>query len=203
VRDFLAHKGHNALTKWITPARDRFRDRERTALDHNDNVALDELEMFRKDVGTFPHQYDFFSQIADYENPAPEKLSIYPRHLALMIAREQQGHEIDLSTVDFEYIAQYAQGTTSGTPSGGVSLEPARKPEWLAPEMVALEEVIARINNLFSGDQPYSGVRNVVTHINCDPMPTTAHGPYVRTGLRLTQFTATLAVSYRGPAYAR
>jgi type I site-specific restriction-modification system R (restriction) subunit len=62
VRDFLAHKGNNAPTKWITPARDRFRDRERTAVDRNDKVALDELEMFRKDVGTFLRQYDFLSQ---------------------------------------------------------------------------------------------------------------------------------------------
>ena len=33
------------------------------------------------------------------------------------------------------------------------------------PEMVALDEVIAQINDLFSGDHPDSGVRNVVTHI--------------------------------------
>jgi hypothetical protein len=36
------------------------------------------------------------------------------------------------------------------------------------PEMVALEEVIAKINDLFSGDHPDSGVRNVVTHIPTD-----------------------------------
>ena len=33
------------------------------------------------------------------------------------------------------------------------------------PELVALEEVIAQINDLFSGDHPDSSVRNVVTHI--------------------------------------
>ena len=33
------------------------------------------------------------------------------------------------------------------------------------PEMVALEEVIAQINDLFSGDHPDSSVRNVVAHI--------------------------------------
>lgn len=33
VANFLAKKGNNALTKWITPARDRFRDRERDAID--------------------------------------------------------------------------------------------------------------------------------------------------------------------------
>jgi len=33
------------------------------------------------------------------------------------------------------------------------------------PELVALEDVIAQINDLFSGDHPDSSVRNVVTHI--------------------------------------
>ena len=34
VANFLPKKGNDALTKWITPARDRFRDRERDAIDH-------------------------------------------------------------------------------------------------------------------------------------------------------------------------
>jgi type I restriction enzyme, R subunit len=168
VRDYLAHKGHNALTKWITPARDRFRDRERTAVDHNDKVALDELELFRKDVGTFLRQYDFLSQIVNFEDPSLEKLSIYLRHLAPTIAPQQLGHEIDLSTVDFEYIAQHEQGTTSGKRAGGVPLEPAKAAGTGTvrdPEMVALDEVIEKINDLFSGDHPDSSVRNVVTHV--------------------------------------
>src|SRR5262249_33259339 len=53
VADYLANKGNNALTKWVTSARDRFRDRERDANDHGDKLALDELQLFRKDVGTF------------------------------------------------------------------------------------------------------------------------------------------------------
>ena len=112
VDDFLAHKGHNALIKWVTPARDRFKDRERIALDHNDKHALDELELFRKDVGTFLRQYDFLSQILDYEDPSLEKLAIYLRHLAPVITRERLNHEIDLSSVDFDYIAQREQATT-------------------------------------------------------------------------------------------
>ncbi|HEY5247048.1 MAG TPA: DEAD/DEAH box helicase family protein [Dermatophilaceae bacterium] len=168
VRDFLAHKGNNALTKWITPAQHRFRDRERTAAEHNDKVALDELEMFRKDVGTFLRQYDFLSQIVDYEDPALEKLSIFLRYLAPTITREQLGHEIDLSTVDFDYIAQHEQGTTSGKLAGCVPLEPAKEAGTgtvRGPEMVALEEVIAKINDLFSGDHPDLSVRSVVTHV--------------------------------------
>lgn len=168
VGDYLAHKGHEALNKWVTPARDRFRDRERQAVDHNDNLALEELRQFRKDVGTFLRQYDFLSQIVDYEDPSIEKLSIYLRHLAPVITSEQLNHEIDLSTVDFDYIAQRKQETASGKLSGGIPLEPAKEAGTGTvrdPEMVALDEVIAQINDLFSGDHPDSSVRNVVTHI--------------------------------------
>ncbi|CAH0311386.1 type I restriction endonuclease subunit R [Rhodococcoides fascians] len=168
VRDYLASKGNNALTRWITPARDRFRDRERTALDHDDAVALDELEMFRKDVGTFLRQYDFLSQIVDYEDPSLEKLSIYLRHLAPQITQQQLDHEIDLSTVGFDYIAQDEQDTASGKLEGGVTLKPAKDAGTGTvrdPELVALDEVIENINSLFSGDHPDSSVRNVVTHV--------------------------------------
>ena len=51
VANFLPKKGNNALTKWITPARDRFRDRERDAIDHGEKLALDELQLFRKEGG--------------------------------------------------------------------------------------------------------------------------------------------------------
>ncbi|HEY2215083.1 MAG TPA: hypothetical protein VGH31_08515, partial [Acidimicrobiales bacterium] len=58
-------------------------------MDHGDKLALDELQVFRKDVGTFIRQYDFLSQIVNYEDPSLEKLSIYLRHLALVISTEQ------------------------------------------------------------------------------------------------------------------
>jgi type I restriction enzyme R subunit len=168
VADYLAKKGNNALTKWVTPARDRFRDRERTAVETADQAALDELIMFRKDVGTFLRQYDFLSQIVNYEDLSLEKLSIYLRHLAPVITAEQLQHEIDLSTVDFDYIAQHEQGSTSGKLAGGVPLEPAKEAGTGSvkdPELVALAEVIDKINDLFSGDHPDSSVKNVVTHV--------------------------------------
>lgn len=168
VHDYLAHKGNNALTKWVTPAQHRFRDRERTAIEANNKLELDELGVFRKDVGTFLRQYDFLSQIVNYEDPALEKLSIYLRHLAPVITAEHLNHEIDLSTVDFDYIAQREQGTTSGKLAGGIPLEPTKEAGTGAvhdPEMVALAEVIEKINDLFSGDHPDSSVQSVVTHV--------------------------------------
>ena len=151
VDDFLAHKGNNALTKWITPARDRFRDRERTALGHNDKHALGELELFRKDVSTFLRQYDFLSQIVNYEDPSLEKLSIYLRHLAPQITSQQLNHEIDLSTVDFDYITHHEQPTISLKPDSPVVLEPMKESGTgtvREPEMVALDKVIAQIRTV-------------------------------------------------------
>lgn len=168
VLDYLANKGNNALTKWVTPARDRFRDRERDAIEHGDALGLEGLQLFRKDVGTFLRQYDFLSQIVNYEDPGIEKLSIFLRHLAPVITSEQLQHAIDLSAVDFDYLAQNQQGTTSGKLSGDVPLQPAKAGGTGTardPELVALDEVIAQINDLFSGEHPDSSVRNVVTHI--------------------------------------
>lgn len=161
-------KGHEALNKWVRPARDVFRDRERQARDSGDSLLLEELNIFRKDIGTFLRQYDFLSQIVNYEDPAIEKLSIYLRHLAPVIGSDQLHHDIDLSGVDFDYLAQHAGNSTDGKLSGGVMLEPANAGGTGTardPELVALELVIAQINDLFSGEHPDSSVHNVVTHI--------------------------------------
>ncbi len=151
-----------------SPARDRFRDRESDAIDHGDKLALDELHLFRKDVGTFLRQYDFLSQIVNYEDLSLEKLSIYLRHLAPVITSEALNHEIDLSTVDFDFLTQHRGETASGKLTGDVPLGPAKESGTGTAkdaELVALDEVIAQINDLFSGDHPDSSVRNVVTHI--------------------------------------
>ncbi|MCR8896799.1 type I restriction endonuclease [Gordonia sp. GONU] len=167
--DFVANKGNNALTKWVTPAQHRFRDREREANNKGDTAALDGLDMFRKDVGTFNRQYDFLSQLFDYEDPDLEKLSIYLRYLAPVIRRENVQHAIDLSGVDFEYLRQNKQSTTSGRLEGGAELPPAGEGGGSGsvhdPELVELDEVIATINDLFEGDHSDADVRSVVTHL--------------------------------------
>jgi hypothetical protein len=72
------------------------------------------------------------------------------------------------ATIDFDYIAQHKRETGSGKLTGDVPLQPAKESgTGIArdPELVALDEVIAQINDLFSGDHPDTSVRNVVTHI--------------------------------------
>ena len=46
----------------------------RAAVEASDAVEIDELQMFRKDVGTYVRQYEFLSQLFDYENPWLEKV---------------------------------------------------------------------------------------------------------------------------------
>ncbi|MCR5977778.1 hypothetical protein GDN83_08495 [Gordonia jinghuaiqii] len=108
----------------------RFRDREREAVDKGDTVAADELDLFRKDVGTFLRQYDFLSQLFDYEDPDLEKLSIYLRYLAPVIRRENVQHAIDLSGVDFEYLRQNQQATSSATLAGGCAAAAGGRRWW-------------------------------------------------------------------------
>ena len=76
----------------------------------------------------------------------------------------RENHEIDLSTVDFDYITHHEQPTISLKPDSPVVLEPMKESGTgtvRESEMVALDKVIAQINELFSGDHPDSSVRNV------------------------------------------
>ena len=68
--------------------------------------------------------------------------------------------------------------------------------------MVARDEVIAQINDLFSGDHPDSSVRNVVTHIK-DRLPENETLQQQAQNNSLTQFSASPDLhSELGPALA-
>ncbi len=60
----------------------------------------DALEIFKKDLGTFTRQYEFMSQIVDYDDKELEKLSLYARNLQPLL-RESMDNEddIDLSNI--------------------------------------------------------------------------------------------------------
>lgn len=168
IADYLARKGNNALEKWIAPAAERYTVRMKEAVEHSDAASVDELEMFRKDVGTYVRQYEFLSQLFDYENPWLEKLAIYLKLLAPQLVGGEKQTPIDLSAVTIDYLNQHEQAQQHGQLAPGVQLEPAKEAGTGTvrdPDMVALDEVIARINDLFSGDHPDSSVRSVVTHI--------------------------------------
>ena len=168
VDDFLAHKGNNALTKWVTPARDRFRDRER----HGNGP---QRQARPRGAGAVPQGRRHL--------PAPVRLPVPDRQLRGPLA----GEAVDLLAAPGPGDHQRAAQPRDRSVDSGLRLHrPARAGHDLGqahrrvplqpvkesgtgtvrdPEMVALDEVIAKINDLFSGDHPDSSVRNVVTHI--------------------------------------
>lgn len=168
VADYLAKKGNSALEKWIAPAAQRYTVRMKDAVDASDTAAVDMLEMFRKDARTYVRQYEFLSQLFDYENPWLEKLAIYLKLLVPQLVGGEQQTPIDLSAVTIDYLGHHQQAEQNSALTTGVQLLPAKEAGTGTvkdPEMVALDEVIAKINDLFSGDHPDSSIRNVVTHV--------------------------------------
>ena len=127
AKAYVAKEGHNALVSWIQPAADRFSARLRDALKASDSVEVDELQMFRKDARTYVRQYEFLSQLFDYENPWLEKLALYLKMLIPQLDRGETEAPIDLSAVTIDYIGHHAQATQNGVISAGTPLEPARE----------------------------------------------------------------------------
>lgn len=119
----------------------------------------DALVIFKKDLGTFVRQYEFMSQIVDYEDKDLERLSLYARNLQPMLRESNVDEDqIDLSGVVLSHYrlskikqqninleeesAEYKLKPGTGMGSG--------KPKDANEEFLSL--VIARLNELFITD---------------------------------------------------
>lgn len=123
--------------------------------DAKDHMAA--LELFKGDMGAYLRLYSFLSQIIDYGNTDVEKRAIFYRRLLplLVFGREREG--VDLTGVKLTHHTLknegqrdlvYAPGEAPKLPgvsevgSGGIHEK----------EKALLEEIIARVNDLFEGD---------------------------------------------------
>jgi type I restriction enzyme R subunit len=120
-------------------------------------TEMDSLVLFKHDMSVFQRIYAFLSQIFDYGNTAIEKRFIFYRRLLplLEFGREREG--IDLSKVVLTHHNLKDQGKR------GVPLGEGESPK-LAPltesgggavqekEKALLDEIIAKVNDLFEGD---------------------------------------------------
>src|SRR4051794_13298206 len=156
---FVKSKGNNALTAAVSPGKKRFQERYTFALIDNggqgDRAALDELDTFRKDVGTFVRLYDFMSQIIDYGDPELEKKSIYLRLLERVIQPNNYTAPIDLSDVVLVAVKQIDKGKSDiglGKPVGLVGATAAGSGAKKDPKMVAFAAVLERLNDLFGNE---------------------------------------------------
>jgi type I restriction enzyme R subunit len=156
---FVKGLGRNAVFAEVDAARKEFATRYQAALIHNggegDKAALAELDMFRKDIGSFVRLYDFMSQIIDYGDPALEKKQIYLRYLERVIQPDNYTAPIDLSDVVLMNVKQVDKGKVDiglGVPKGLSGITAAGSGEKRDPKMVAFQAVLDRLNDLFGSE---------------------------------------------------
>ena len=115
------------------------------------------LELFKGDLGAFQRLYSFLSQIFDYGNTAIEKRFIFYRRLIplLEFGRERDG--VDLSQVKLTHHTLKSLGKRDLIYGAGESpklpsVSEAGSGSVQEKEKARLEEIIARVNELFQGD---------------------------------------------------
>ena len=87
---------HGAITAPLKAAADRFNSRYTAAVEDGDKATVEELDLFRKDVGSFVRLYDFLSQIVNYADTGLEKRSLFLRLLLPAADRpgRRRGHRL-------------------------------------------------------------------------------------------------------------
>jgi type I restriction enzyme R subunit len=149
-------KGNQALDSAFAPTLTRFHTRRSNAIIAHDRSELDALEIFIKDLGSFVRVYDFMSQVVDYCSANLEKRSIFYRLLSKRIHNRTDQDDIDLSSLSLIALRQIDKGRTDlglGEPVGLKGMTEAGSAEKHDPKLVALKEVIDRLNDLFGAEE--------------------------------------------------
>ena len=117
---------------------------------------LDALTLFRSDMGTYVRFYTFLSQIFDYGNTALEKRWLFYKRLLPLLEFEREINTVDLSKVVLTHHHLRKLGSQEldlkkgdavaipGMAPGGGGVQEKDK--------VQLDEIILKLNELFSGD---------------------------------------------------
>lgn len=174
---YLANR-HGELTAPLKAAADRCKQRYLAAMDDGDKAAVEELEMFRKDVGSFIRLYDFLSQIINYGDTDLEKRSLYLRLLRKRLHKPDATDFIDLTEVELRAIKHTRLGEQTLDLASGdtIALKPVTATgsgQARDPRLVRLEEVLTKINDLFADEdftpgQQQSWVQSLVTVLEED-----------------------------------
>ena len=119
----------------------------------------DALEIFKKDLGTFTRQYEFMSQIVDYDDKELEKLSLYARNLQPLL-RESVDNEddVDLSNIVMSHYRvsklhqqdlKLQEGKSEYQLDGGSGAGTATPKD---KQEALLSQIIERLNEVFAGE---------------------------------------------------
>lgn len=180
---FFDPKGTQAsMASAVKPAADRFNHRykvavqainsarealdmakanEDEALIHNAEMDLkgakedkDELDIFKKDLGTFTRMYEFLSQIVDYADADLEKLNAYAKGLLPNLVTGEYEPPIDLSEVEMThyniknkkvYAIDLTGSEIRGIKEPGSAYGKDRKTDTIA-------HIVEAMNELFAGE---------------------------------------------------
>jgi type I restriction enzyme R subunit len=123
---------------------------------HESRDEMNELILFKADLGAFQRMYTFLSQIFDYGNTAIEKRFMFYRRLLplLEFGREREG--IDLSKIELTHHNLKNQGRRQlPLDADGAKLQPLTEAGFgtiQEKEKARLAEIIAKVNDLFEGE---------------------------------------------------
>jgi len=117
---------------------------------------LDALMLFRSDMGTYGRFYTFLAQIFDYANTGLEKRAMFYKTLHPLLEFEREINTVDLSRVVLTHHHIRDLGTKKLDLQQGKSMAiPGMAPGGGGvqdKEKVELAEIIAKLNDLFSGE---------------------------------------------------
>lgn len=129
----------------------------RAAADAKD--GMDELILFKRDLGSFVRVYSFLSQLFDYGNTDLEKRAIFFKRLLplLEFGREREG--VDLSKVVLTHHRLKSTGQQNLKLGGADPDDTTLKPlteigggQVQDKEKIRLSEIVEKVNDLFEGE---------------------------------------------------
>ena len=172
------------LSNYCAPARDRFTSRHKAAeqarrqakatkeiakrngdkvgvqkAEHSEKEAgeaIDQLDLFKKNLKSFVRVYEFLSQIIDYDDAELEQLNVYAKHLySLLNTSRLDEEEVDISELSLTHYRLTKQAEFTGglnEETGEHTLKPISdvgSGKAYDPEKKRLSEIIESLNDLF------------------------------------------------------
>ena len=120
---------------------------------------LNALTMFKADMGNFLRLYTFLSQIFDYGSTAVEKRGIFYKRLLPLLEFGRERDSVDLSKVVLTHhnLRNLGQRNLPLAEGDAIQLKPMTgvgSGQVQDKQKALLEEIIAKVNDLFGGDLP-------------------------------------------------
>ena len=152
VADRLLKTYAAAKQAWVTAKATGNDKAAAEALDH-----MSALELFKGDMASFLRLYSFLSQIIDYGNTEIEKRAIFYRRLLPLLAFGRERPGIDLSGLKLTHHALRDRGKQDlqygvGEAPKLTGMEEVGSGELHEKEKARLDEIIAKLNDLFEGE---------------------------------------------------